>query len=428
MDAVVREKMRSTKPAQPPETEHYPGQAALWKRVAEQVEAIREELAFIVRDLHANPELAFEETRSAEVLATTLERQGFVVTRGAHSLPTALRAEWHSQDFDPTRHRTIAVLSEYDALPGIGHACGHNIIAAAGVGAFLGAAGIGSGKVVFLGTPAEEGHTGKEYMIRSGMLDGIDAAVMIHPFNYDLSAHTWIGRRTLKVVFKGTAAHASMQPYMGRNALDAANLVYQGIGLLRQQIPPSDRIHAVIDEGGHRASIIPERAEMSIYVRSLYVDTLMDLSSRLDDILTGAALMAGVEVERSWDTHPMSLPVRNNITLADRWAQTQASRGREVLPFGVLPDSQAASTDFGNVSQLVPGIHPTVKVAPPGVALHTKEFADYAATDEAVRAAIDSAVGLGQVIVDTLHDDHLMEKARSEFENSGGQVRAADLS
>lgn len=427
MDAIVREKVRSIESARAPEQEHYLGQAELWQRVADHVERYRDELSFIVRDLHANPELAFEETRSAEVLATTLERQGFVVKRGAHSLPTALRAEWQSVDFDPRRHRTIAVLAEYDALPGIGHACGHNIIAAAGVGGFLGAAGIGSGKIVFLGTPAEEGHTGKEYMIRAGMLDDIDAAVMVHPFNYDLSAHTWIGRRTLKVVFKGIAAHASMQPYMGRNALDAANLVYQGIGLLRQQMPPSDRIHAVIDEGGHRASIIPERAEMSIYVRSLYVDTLMDLSTRIDDILTGAALMAGVEVERSWDTHPMSLPVRNNTTLADRWAQTQAARGREVLPFGVLPDSQAASTDFGNVSQLVPGIHPTIKVAPPGVALHTKEFADYAATDAAVTAAIDAAVGLGQVIVDTLCDDHLMNKARSEFENAGGPIRATDL-
>lgn len=428
MDAVVERQLSSLEPARAPHEDAYPGQRETWEQVEERVDDAAEDLAHIVRDLHAHPELAFEEHRSAGVLAEVLEKRGFAVERGAHEVTTALRAEWESGNFDAEQHPTIAVLSEYDALPGIGHACGHNIIAASGVGGFLGAVGSGEGKVVFLGTPAEEGHTGKEYMIQGGMLEGIDAAVMIHPFTYDLSAHTWVGRRALNVTFRGVAAHASMQPYMGRNALDAASLAYQGIGLLRQQMPPSDRLHAVINEGGHRPSIVPDYAEMTIYVRSLYVDTLMDLSSRVDDILTGAALMAGVEVERTWDTHPMSLPVRNNQVLAARWASTQASRGRQVLPLGVLPDSQAASTDFGNVSYLVPGIHPMVKVAPEGIALHTGAFAEYAATDDAVRAAVDSAVGLGQVIADALNDEHLLAHARAEFEEAGGPIAVAELS
>lgn len=153
------------------------------------------------------------------------------------------------------------MLAEYDALPGIGHACGHNVIAAAGVGAFLGAAGSGSGRIVFLGTPAEEGHTGKEYMIRGRMLDGVDCAVMIHPFSYDLVSHVWVGRRTLTATFTGVPAHTSMQPYMGRNALDAATLAYQACGLLRQQMPPSDRLHAVIADGepARRSSPRPPR-------------------------------------------------------------------------------------------------------------------------------------------------------------------------
>ena len=125
-----------------------------------------------------------------------------------------MRAEWSSADYDSTVHPTVAVLAEYDALPGIGHACGHNVIAAAGVGAFLGAVGSGSGRIVFLGTPAEEGHTGKEYMIRGGMLDGVDCAVMVHPFSYDLVSHVWVGRRTLTATFTGVPAHASMQPYI----------------------------------------------------------------------------------------------------------------------------------------------------------------------------------------------------------------------
>ena len=136
---------------------------------------------------------------------------------------------------------------------------------------------------MFLGTPAEEGHSGKEYMIRGGMLDGIDCAVMIHPFSYDLVSHVWVGRRTLTATFTGVAAHASMQPYMGRNALDAATLAYQGFGLLRQQMPPSDRLHAIISDGGARASIIPESTTLQIYVRSLYTDCLLYTSDAADE-------------------------------------------------------------------------------------------------------------------------------------------------
>ncbi|OEX99037.1 peptidase M20, partial [Corynebacterium sp. BCW_4722] len=289
------------------------------------------------------------------------------------------------------------------------------------------AVGSGSGRVVFLGTPAEEGHSGKEYMIRGGMLDGVDCAVMIHPFSYDLVSHAWTGRRTLTATFTGVAAHASMQPYMGRNALDAAMLAYQAMGLLRQQMPPSDRLHAIISEGGARASIIPEQATLQIYVRSLYTDTLMDLSQRVEDILRGAAMMTGTAVDIAWDTHPMSLPVRNNEALAARFGATQQALGRDVLPGGILPDSQAASTDFGNVSHLVPGIHPMVKIAPEGTALHTTSFADAAITDAALKGAYDSAVGLGQVVADILNDADLLAAAREEFEAAGGAVAVDKL-
>ena len=162
-------------------------------------------------------------------------------------------------------------------------------------------------------------------------------------------------------------------------------------------------------------------------MRSLYTETLMDLSKRIDDILTGAALMTGTGVDVQWDNHPMSLPVRNNETLAARWGATQQARGREVLPGGILPDSQAASTDFGNVSQLVPGIHPLVKIAPEGTALHTTKFADAAITPAAMDGVIDSAVGLGQVIADVLNDPVLLQRAREEFEAAGGAISVEAL-
>lgn len=426
MDDVVRESVAAAAPDFTVDAT-YQGRDEVWQAVARRVDEARGDLEFVVRDLHAHPEEAFQEHHAQQVLAELLEKRGFDVERGAHGVETALRAEWASDDYDVVRHPTVAVLAEYDALPGIGHACGHNVIAASGLGGFLGAVGSGSGRVVFLGTPAEEGHSGKEYMIRGGMLDGVDCAVMIHPFSYDLVSHAWTGRRTLTATFTGVAAHASMQPYMGRNALDAATLAYQAMGLLRQQMPPSDRLHAIISEGGARASIIPEQATLQIYVRSLYTDTLMDLSQRVEDILRGAAMMTGTAVDIAWDTHPMSLPVRNNEALAARFGATQQALGRDVLPGGILPDSQAASTDFGNVSHLVPGIHPMVKIAPEGTALHTTSFADAAITDAALKGAYDSAVGLGQVVADILNDADLLAAAREEFEAAGGAVAVDKL-
>ncbi len=419
--------------AAPPEKlgEDYPGQAKLWDAAAERSEALREKAAYIVADLHAYPETAFEEHRSMAVLADIVEEHGFSTRRGVYGVETAFEASWQSADFDPERHPTVAILAEYDALPQIGHACGHNVIAAAGVTGFLAVTAVlddapaVSGRILLQGTPAEEGHSGKEYMIRGGSLQGVDAAVMIHGFGYDIGAHAWVGRRILRVTYRGVAAHASSQPFMGRNALDAASLAYQGIGLMRQQMPPSDRVHAIMS-GGDRPSIIPNEAEMTIYVRSLGTRTLMDLSARVEDIVRGAALMAGVEVDVDWDEHPMTLPVRNNAALVDRWSATQARRGRTALPAGTVPDTVAASTDFGNVSHLVPGLHPMVKVSPTDVALHTEDFARWAATPQAVDAAVDSAAGLAQVALDFLADPDFRRAAREDFDREG-PVSVSDL-
>ena len=431
ISARMAEVTEAASAAEPAALDAYPGQKEAWRVASISAEALEPTLTELLCDLHAHPELAFEEVHAQATLTALLEGRGYRVEQGAHEVGTALRTSWTSPGYEPGRHRTVAIMAEYDALPGIGHACGHNIIAAAGIGAFLAAvdaaqaAGI-EGRLVLLGTPAEEGHSGKEYMIRGGMLDDIDIAVMIHPFGYDIASHYWLGRRTLQATFHGVAAHASSQPFMGRNALDAATLAYQAMGLLRQQMAPSDRLHAVITDGGHRPSVIPEQASLDIYVRSLLTDSLVDLSARVDDILDGAALMTGCRVEKTWDVHPATLPIRNNQALAERWTRTQALRGRVAVPAGVVPDSLAASTDFGNVSQLVPGIHPMVKVSPSDVALHTAAFATWAAGEEATRAAVDSAAGLAQVAVDTLADDALAAAARAEFEATGGRFSVAE--
>lgn len=404
---------------------------ALQQKLEQHVDAVGDEIVDIMRDLAEHPETAFEEVRSARVLADALRAHGVEVSTGVHGVSTALRAEiggTGTPEGAPDAP-TVAILAEYDALPGIGHGCGHNVIAAMGLGAFLALADLAHedpaavpGRVVFLGTPAEEGHTGKEVMARNGAFDGIDAAVMAHGYGSDVADQAWLGRRTLTVTFHGATAHASAQPFAGRNALDAASLMYQGIGLLRQQLPPSDRVHAIIGEGGHRPSVIPDLTTLDVYVRSLAPATLKDLSARIDDIAHGAALMTGCGVEVSWDSHPPSLSVRTNEALTGRWVEAERRRGRDPLPRGVVPELLAASTDFGNVSYRIPGIHPLIRIADPDVALHTRDFAAAAVSERAASAATDGAYGLAATALDVLNDPELARSVREEFEAAGGAI------
>ena len=392
--------------------------------VEARVVALTGDINSILHTLHADPETAFNEHRSAAALVELLARHGVDAQLGVHGVATAIRAE-----IGPETGPTIAILSEYDALPDVGHGCGHNVIAATGVGAFLALAKTlqenpqaFAGRVVFLGTPAEEGYTGKEVMARNGAFDGVDAAIMVHPYGYDLAAQVWLGRRLLTVTFTGVAAHASAQPFMGRNALDAASLAYQAVGLLRQQLPPVDRIHAVITEGGTWPSIIPEQAVLKFYARSKFPETLKNLSVRLNDIARGAALMTGTSVTIEWDEYPPSLPVRTNEALTGRWVTAQKRRGRSPLPVGVVSETIAASTDFGNVSYRIPGIHPLIKIAAPDVALHTRDFAAAADSTAAESGALDGACGLALTALDYLCDADLRRSVAEEFAAQGGAI------
>lgn len=410
------------------ETEQAPGSTAtgadddLLAALRTSVDGLERLLLDASHDLAAHPEVAFEEHRSAAALADLVEARGIAVTRGAHGLETALRAEVGGEG------PTVAILSEYDALPGIGHGCGHNVIATAGLGAFLALAEVGDqlpGRVVWLGTPAEEGGGGKELMAAEGAFDGVDAALMVHPFTYDVAEPVFLGRRQLRATFHGVTAHASAQPFMGRNALDAMNLMYTGVGLHRQQMPPTDRVHGVVTSGGERPNVIPEHAELLFYLRSEYPESLAILSERLAEIARGAALMAGCAVDLAWDEAPPYLPVRNNGPLAANWTTRYGERGRTVLPADVVPRMFAGSTDFGNVSFRVPGIHAMVKVTDDDLSLHTREFADASVTPEADRVVLDSAYALAAVTADYLSDPDLRAASAADFEGAGGAVDVA---
>lgn len=371
-------------------------------------------------DLAEHPEVSFEEHRSAAALADLVESYGIAVVRGAHGLATGLRAEVG----DPAGP-TIAVLSEYDALPGIGHGCGHNVIATAGLGAFLALASLGDrlpGRVVWLGTPAEEGGGGKELMAAHGAFDGVDAALMVHPFTFDIAEPLFLGRRQLRATFRGVTSHASAQPFMGRNALDAVNLMYTGVGLHRQQMPSTDRVHGVVTSGGERPNVVPEHAEMLFYLRSEHPESLAVLSDRLADIARGAALMTGCGVELTWDEAPAYLPVRSNGPLAASWTTRYGQRGHTVLPPDVVPRMFAGSTDFGNVSYRVPGVHAMVSITDADLSLHTRAFADAAVSSEADRVVLDSAWAMAAVSADWLCDPVLRAAAAADFEAAGGTV------
>jgi amidohydrolase len=378
-----------------------------------------EELVALSHDLHAHPEESFAEHRSVRAVAQLLERHGHSAEIGIGGLETSLIAT------RGTDGPHIAVLAEYDALPGIGHGCGHNIICATAVGGFLAAAQVQDrvgGRVSLIGTPAEEGGGGKETMARAGVFDDVDAVIMLHPFTHDLAMHPFLGRRQVEMVFHGVASHASAQPFMGRNALDAAVAAYQGIAALRQHLPSSDRLHGVFTDGGARPNVVPERAALLFYLRSAAPETLRDLAARMEDIARGAAAMTGCGVELHWDELPPYLPIRFNHALAGRWAVNQEPVGRRALPPGVVPDFLTGSTDLGNLSFRMPAIHPMIAVSEPTVALHTTEFAAASGGAAGDRAVRDGAVGLALTAVDYLADADLREAVHAEFAAAGGAL------
>ena len=406
--------------------------AELREALASTVEELAGEIVALSHAVHDSPEVGYEERFAVSTVADLLRAHGIEPDVGVYGMETALRAEFTgaagtSNAGSPAP--AIAILAEYDALPGIGHGCGHNVMAGNSVGAFLAlyelerrSPGSVPGRVVLQTTPAEECSTAKEVLAVRGMLDGVDAAVQTHSYSYDLTHQTWLGVRRIRAIFTGVPAHAASQPFMGRNALDAATLALTGFGLLRQQILPMDRLHAIVVDGGDVPNIVPERTEISLLARSKYPETLKDLVARVEDVLRGAALMTGTGLEIVTSETTNEMPVRTNGPLTRAWVRSQRERGRDPLPAGVVTETIAAGTDFGNVSVRIPGIHPLIKVADSDVALHTREMAAAAGSPSGDAAATDGAYGLASVALDYLHDAEFRAAVRRDFEEAGGVI------
>lgn len=469
--AAETEKRRQANPAATALDPQSGASPQLREELKAQVEALSPQIVALSQDIHAHPEVGYHEFYAADAVAKLLQAHGIEVERASFGMETSLRAQigacvstpGASPSADATfsadnagaalegtapdtsavvaadaghgeKQPTIAILCEYDALPGVGHGCGHNVMCANSVGAFLALAelekrhpGALGGRVILQTTPAEECDTAKEILAQRGMLNGVDAAIQTHSYAYDLVDQAWLGVRRMRVVFHGVSAHAASAPFMGRNALDAVTLAQVGMGLLRQHMLPSDRMHAVVTDGGLVPNVVPERAEMSVIVRSLDAATLRDLVARVEDVFRGAALATGCGVEILTGKTTNEMPVRANGPLSQAWVRAQNAAGRTVLPRGVITEVIAAGTDFGNVSQRVPGIHPLIKIAPEGTALHTHEFATAAGSPLGDRAAVDGAWGLASVALDYLSDPQLRAAVRADFEASGGVVDVASF-
>ncbi len=384
---------------------------SLKERACGRVERERGSLIDLSTRIHGHPELKFEERRAAAWLADYLESIGFAVERGAYGLPTAVAARCGNG-----RPR-VALLCEYDALPGIGHGCGHNIIAAAGAGAGAALAevvGETAGSVVVLGTPAEEGGGGKILMAREGAFADVDAAMMVHPAGFDLISMHVLAVSEVEVEYRGRAAHAAAAPHRGINALDGLVTAYNSIAQLRQHIRATERIHGIITDGGQAPNVVPERAAGLFYIRAASEPRLARLKQRVEGCFQAGAAASGAEL------HMRTLgedyvDMWTNVPLAAAYEGNLLRLGRRLTPPEEVAGPLTGSTDMGNVSKLVPSIHPMIAVSPPGVGLHTKEFAEWAVSEAGERAVVDGAKALAMTALDVLCEPSVREAAGTAF-------------
>jgi amidohydrolase len=387
----------------------------LKKDVASAVDAMAAELLALSHAIHDEPELALEEVKAAARLTGAVEANDLPVQREAFGLKTAYVSE-----FGNSNGPTVAILSEYDALPGIGHACGHNIIATSGLGAALALAKLGAklpGRVRYLGTPAEERFGGKELIALAGGFAGLDAAMMMHPSNLDLVTMPCIAISEVEVTYHGRAAHAAAMPYRGLNALDAVVTAYQTIAQLRQHIKQSERIHGIITDGGLAANIVPEKAGCRFYVRAADIHELAKLKARVQACFEAGALATGCRLELKWGNTDY-LDLKTSWPMAGAFERNAGVLGREFFPVKEIPPGFAGSTDMGNVSHRVPSIHPMFAVAPAGVIIHNAEFAKWAASEKGDAAVLDGAKALAQTALDLMCDAPLRERVKADFDST----------
>jgi amidohydrolase len=395
--------------------------SSMKKLVKQSVDEKKDVLVDIARYLYENPELGSEEFKAFEKITKVLEEYGFKVEKGVYDMPTAFVASYKGKSNGPK----VAVLAEYDALPGVGHGCGHDLIAASAVGAGIAASkvmGDLAGEVLVIGTPAEEGHGpsggSKVIMANKGLFDDIDGVVMLHPSSSWGVGGQALGISKCRMVFKGQTSHAAASPHLGRNALNAATLAYTAIHMLRQEARRDANlvIHGIIEEGGKAMNIIPDLAILDFGVRSRdqeYLDEMVDKVARCGE---GAAHAMGVEVEITKNRFYASMKV--NYPLVKTLWENYNELGAPVKDWNESVKAMPmASTDYGDVSQVTPSTGSYIGIAPPGTPGHSIQLADASMTKEGLDAMIVGTKALGMTLVELLAKPEILKEAK-EFFNS----------
>jgi amidohydrolase len=379
--------------------------AARKKRISERVDARAHALDQLALEIHARPELAFEERFASSSLADYLESEKVAVQRPAGGLETAFVAETGSGG------PVVAILGEYDALPGIGHGCGHNLMGTAAVGAFLAlrdTLGGVRGRVRVIGCPAEERGNGKVQLMKGGSFEGVDAALMYHPGDRDEIDPLMLAMVNLDVELLGRAAHAAAEPHDGVNALDGLVLGWNAMSALRLLVRSDSRIHGIITDGGKAANIIPDRAAARLMVRSPDNTYLGDLRRRVLACFEGAAVATGAELRPMWSE--VCDMVNTNRPLADAFAENARSLGRTM--HARRTSDTHGSTDMGNVTTAIPGIHPFLSITEGPVPGHSIAFTEAARTPRALETMHFAAKALAMTALDVLTEPGLLKSVK----------------
>ncbi|MEW5811357.1 MAG: M20 family metallopeptidase [Actinomycetota bacterium] len=363
--------------------------------VADVISSRRGDLVELSHQIHAEPELAFAEHRSAAKTQALVAERGFALFTPVAGLDTAFRAVYGSGAL------VVGICAEYDALPGMGHACGHNIIAASAVGTALALAEVADDlglTVVLLGTPAEESGGGKALMLDAGAFDDIAATVMLHPGPVDIAAARSLALSEVTVRYTGRESHAAVAPYLGVNAADAVTVAQVAIGLLRQQLAPGQMCHGIVTDGGQAANVIPGHTEMIYTMRATNSESLRALEARMAGCFAAGAVATGCEHEVH-EPAPAYAELKPDAWLSSVIRAEMLRLGRTPIPEEVEASVPLGSTDMGNITQVMPGIHPVVGIDAGGASIHQPEFAAAAAGESADTAIIDGAIMLARTVV-----------------------------
>lgn len=382
----------------------------LKQRANAKIDAMRDDLIRISTTIHATPEIAFQEFKSAAFLCETLASHGLAVERGAGGLETAFIAEAKGNGNGPS----VAILAEYDALPDIGHACGHNIICTSAIAAGIAVREVIKelpGRVMVIGTPAEEGGGGKLILLDRGVFSDVDAAMMVHPASRTMVDRRSLASMRLKIEFSGKASHAAAAPEDGINALEAVILTFNNVNALRLHLKSDARVHGIITNGGSAANIIPDYASATFSVRAATQKYAQEVLARVVQCANAAGVATGAEMKHI--VRPGYAEIIPNKAMAKTFSENWQAIGVEVQE--VRPNERMGSTDMGNVSQVMPSLHPYIAIAPAGTAGHTIEFREAAKSEEGHEGLINAAKAMAMTTIDLLSDPKLMQQVKHEF-------------